>query len=57
MITPIRTDILYLFIDCAFFKAYDRAEELEQAIRDIPEGSYYSVFDYAMNKVGGNSVE
>lgn len=51
MITPIRDNVLYLYLDGEFFRAYDSQDELTKALDEYADRKW-SLYDKDMNLVG-----
>lgn len=50
-VLPIRDNVLYLYLDGEFFRAYDSQEELTKAL-DYYADRQWSLYDNMMNLVG-----
>jgi hypothetical protein len=51
MIAPIRDNVLYLYLNGEFFRAYERQEELSDKLASL-EGEEWALYDKDMNLVG-----
>jgi hypothetical protein len=51
MITPIRENVLYLYVNGEFFRSYEEQEELSAKL-DSLMGEEWALYDKDMNLVG-----
>ena len=49
MITPIRDNVLYLYLNGEFSRCYEEQEELKKALASIEIGMSWVLYDKAMN--------